>query len=227
LAKLQLNLASRPFINPRPLNLLVLVIAVGLGVGTFLNIHSLFRAVLAYRVLAAEQVAEEAAMRQAKREEAKLRKQTGTAEARRIRTMATEVASVIQRRQLSWSRLLDQLAIVLPADVRIMSINPTVQENQMWLVMECVARTEADMYEFFKKLNEPPFFDAVPVGKEPAGSQGVRFGIRCFYDPAGPSATTEEEPEEATSKTRTRRRAAARPATDDPKPAGMRGEVGS
>jgi len=189
MAKLDLNLSHRPFVNLRPLNVAVVVIGVILAVATFVNVFTTLGALARYRTLAARAAHDEAALARGEERARMIGDTIDPLEARRIRRGASALKAVIQQRRLSWSRLFDQLAAALPADVRILSVRPGVSDSGIDLVMEATAKNNEAKLDFYRRLNETPFRDAVLMSEQ-IEPKMIRFAIRCEYDPDAPGVAT-------------------------------------
>jgi Tfp pilus assembly protein PilN len=188
MARLDLNVASRPFVNERPLSRATAAVVVLLLAASFANAYGFFGALHESRTLRARLVAARTEAARALAEAKELGGRYGDRERRRLKAVAESTTAIIERRRLSWSRLFDQLEMVLPRDVRILRIVPGVQGSEMVLVMECFARDDDAMQRFYSKLHEPPFRDAYILG-EMVESDKIRFQVRCRYETQGGEAS--------------------------------------
>ena len=206
MAKLKLNLARQPFVNQRPLLVASSVAAVVVAALTFVNVYRVSDALDRHRLLTqrmAENRVEAAAARDATRA---LREGVGKDEVKRVKQVARSFWDMIQKRRLSWSRLLDELAQVLPKDVKVQSVVPSVQENYVNLIIKGYAKSDEAMHQFLNQLYDRPFSNARLLDKE--RSQGMTwFNATCRYDAVPrPGQATAPAPAPAASGTRTARR---------------------
>src|SRR5437879_5455250 len=104
MARLDLNLASRPFVNARPLVLCTAVAALLLAAFTFLNVYWLFGAWHESFRLGREVAANRAEIDEARTSAAKLAKSISEVDRRRIRAVAVTTREIIEKRRLAWTR---------------------------------------------------------------------------------------------------------------------------
>ena len=194
MGKLKLNVSRRPFVNEKPLIRFTVVLIVLLVIATFANVLSLFGSLSRHRLVSAREKEDAEVIVATKRATEGLTRGVDPADARRLRGEAVAVTDVIHSRRLSWSKLFDELAVRLPPDVRILSINPDVRESTIMLTMECLAKDHDSKLMFYSRLNEAPFSNARIVADTPGTGQIIRFPIVCRYDPDG-SLVMEETPD--------------------------------
>jgi type IV pilus assembly protein PilN len=192
-AKIDLNVASRPFINARPLERALLAAGIGLALLSFANGYRMFAALRAARVTSQGLRAMKAETELARSETRRLGNEFSDPERKRIRQVAASTNGMIRKRKLSWTRLLDQLERVLPRDVRILQISPEAQGRQMALLMDCLAKDNEAKLKLYGKLHEAPFSEAYILG-ESLERDRIRFSVRCRYDPGGADAVPLDEP---------------------------------
>jgi hypothetical protein len=195
--RLAINVAARPFLNRKPWILALTAILLACGVFTFVNVYLLskaFRRHLAVgRALAQQAATLEAVREAAEQAEARLSPARRTA----IRERAVDASAIVRQRSLSWTALFDHLEEVTPINVRILSILPDIVDNRVVLRMECQAKTNQDKLDFMERLYQPPFDNPYVISDE-FESDGVRFHLKCSYDPAA-AVTAEAESDEQPS----------------------------
>lgn len=201
--KLNLNVALRPFVNQRPLALATLLLALSVAVLTFANVQHLMRALNRHHTLSirmAENRGEEEAARAAT---AALQEDLGEREVRLVRRIAKKISSVIETRRLSWSRLFDELARVLPNNVRVVNIVPDVQAKRINLLLTGLAKTNDGKLEFLTHLQQPPFSAARLMGESPGQDGVTEFSINCRYDPDATATPPTSDADDASERPRT------------------------
>lgn len=193
-----LNLAARPFVNRRPVVRLALLLWLA---GVLLLVGNVW---LYWDFLAGRG---DVHARRAEVEEAI------ATEERRIAALEEELASYdllaqnrqvdylnqrIARRRFSWSRLFDQLADVLPRDVRIESLSPAVAGEErrggprrsdlsavagnVLLRIEAHARSDEAILELVDALFTDQDFQNPNLIQQAATEQGViRFSLEVVY----------------------------------------------
>jgi Tfp pilus assembly protein PilN len=199
------NLATRPFRNERLPALLLGVALLGLLALTVK--HGVFlRGVLPSRTAAVEGEVrgleqDLVALRAELRSLPRSRPQEG------VLTEWQVIRGLVDQRVFSWARLLGRLEAVLPPDVRLVSIAPSVKDGQIILDIAAVGRSVSDGFGLMKALEATPDFDDVvpqSVG-EVADSGGVRGEIHYTMKyhpqatPAGPAPAPEAVPAEDAS----------------------------
>jgi len=192
-----LNLASRPFRNERlPALLLALcfTVAGAITVKQLMAIRSLMpgrTSGLARQVKELED------------ERARLRSESGQLRAPRPEqsTVAqwTLLKELVDRRTFSWSGLFAVLEETLPKGVRLMSISPGIKKGEMWLDLLAVARSNEDVLELIRVLEDRPEFDDV-LPRNRTGEDELTFRLTMRYTPpAQPPAVAAANPASAPS----------------------------
>jgi hypothetical protein len=171
---LRTNLATRPFYNERIVHLLLalaalVVLAVtAYDVGTWLRLRH-HHAGLVAQVSGAESRAAEL-----QREAARLRRSLNRADVDAVAKAASEANELIDRRTFSWTGLLGRFESTLPADVRILSVSPKVDEHGDLIVrVVVVGRQAEDVETFVEKLAETKSFDGLLSHEEIVNQDGL------------------------------------------------------
>jgi Tfp pilus assembly protein PilN len=92
----------------------------------------------------------------------------------------------IKRRTFSWTALFDHFEEVLPPTVKMISITPSVTEEQIAINLELAAQTLADMLELVRLMERDPAFSRVVLKGErmdPNDAQ-IYFTISLNYNPS-------------------------------------------
>ena len=160
--KISVNLATQPFRRDRPvlfltgvltaalLGLLAILIYLSVSQRAELadaraNVDRLQRRV---RVTTAEQAKLDAVLRQPENAE--------------VLERSLFLNELLTRKGISWTKILEDLEQVVPHNVRIMSIRPTVNSrNQVVLDMQVGSETLEPIITFLKALEESPRFGQV------------------------------------------------------------------
>jgi type IV pilus assembly protein PilN len=101
---------------------------------------------------------------------------------------------LIERKTLSWTRVLEDLEQVMPARVHLISIHPELgEENQLMLKLVVAGDSREKAIELAHRMEESKHFTQTYIQSEhftPAGSgDSVEFDINGVYTPQ-PSAET-------------------------------------
>lgn len=180
-----LNLASKPFRDYRPIWLVAAALAI---VSVLMLIDN---ARTAYRYFANTE---------AKRAEIdRLQKQTDDEERqaksiqeqlrgfnRKSLNMQTQfINGQIAERAFSWSKLLDQLERVVPKDVRLTSLNPTVNaDGSTRLLLNCVAKSSDGLVDLIQRMQADPHFVSPFPQQQNIMDTGLhQFSIETGYRP--------------------------------------------
>jgi hypothetical protein len=197
-----LNLASRPFRNTTLPALLT-------GVGSFvLVVATLAHGYLLWSLVRGGRHRQEGDVRALELREASLR--SGISSLRRSRPAPATLAEwravkdLVDRRAFSWTGLLSRLEDLLPGDVRVTSIAPSVQKGRTSLDISVRVQAAGEGLVLLRKLQENgDFEDVFPVSTSDDRMQGRQYQYTMHYTPSarpassaegGPPARTEENP---------------------------------
>jgi hypothetical protein len=184
------NLASRPFLDSRPVWVAGGALAVIALVLTGVNLWELVSAQGAERALEAEE-------RTLRTRYAELTVGVEAADRRlaavgwrQLEADATTMQEVVARRQVAWSRLLVDLERVVPWDARLVSVVPTIDDKGVVVVSLTGVATGRDAWLRLlgRCFADASFSEPVPSSEEaPSASNtlGYRFQLRVRYWPEG------------------------------------------
>jgi hypothetical protein len=101
--------------------------------------------------------------------------------------------SQINRRQLSWTQLFNDLQRIMPARAYVSSVHPeTTLDNRLKLTLVIVGDTHGNGLELVQKMEKSERFRGPQINSETvqkeqrAGTQVYKFDIVTYYTPAGP-----------------------------------------
>jgi Tfp pilus assembly protein PilN len=181
------NLASRPFLNTRPVwvvtgaaGLLTVVLLI-LNISLYVKTNATLAPQLEYQ-------------RQLEAEHEQLSNEVGVllAELDKVpwKSLASRVDAtnvVLREWGFSWLDLLDDIERVMPREVRIIRIGPSVGADGVSLSLAVVARTRDALIEFLNNLiNDPSFSKPIPIYEqlpEESASAGYDLTLRVSYHP--------------------------------------------
>lgn len=99
------------------------------------------------------------------------------------------VNKVLAEHQFSWTRLLEDLGEVLPWQVRVVSVSPTVKDGVVTLSMNAVSQDRDGFLELLDNMvNDSRFVDPVPSREtwpEAGDVVGYSFSMRVQYVAGG------------------------------------------
>ena len=187
------NLSTRPFYNERFVRNLLAVLAVAAIGLTVFNIFEILRLERAGRD-ARQTVARNNEQARDLRQKAQvIRQSINQKQLESVRVAARDANALIDRRAFSWTALLNYFQATLPADVRVATVTPQVdEEGRMLVAISVFARRYDDLSEFQDTLESTGAFTDVlsrQLGQEEDGS--LRAEIQGYYSgPAKPAAAT-------------------------------------
>ena len=183
---LRTNLSTRPFYNDRAVRTgLVALALIALGLTSF-NAIEILRLERAGRE-ARQTVARNSAQARDIREKARVIRQSINQTAlQAVQASARDANALIDRRAFSWTALLNFFQATLPADVRIASVTPQVDdEGRMLVSISVFARRAEDLSEFADALETTgAFSDVLPRQLAVEEDGTLRSQVQGYY--AGP-----------------------------------------
>ena len=127
----------------------------------------------AERVAAIIGAAEQTAAR-LRSEAAAIRAQINAKELEIVANAAREANGIIDQRAFSWSELFDQLEHILPDDVRITAVDPSLSPEGQFIVQISVqARRSEDVDQFIEALEKTGSFRNLITPAEQTNEQGL------------------------------------------------------
>lgn len=182
------NLASKPFLNTRPvwvvsgvIWLLALALS-GYSVVDFLSVRGQEKDA-GSKLLALSQKASLLSQ-----QADALNRELSRVNWKKLKLEVDSVAHAASQRQLRWGRLLSDLENVTPWDVRLLSINPAVDASgKVTITLEGVATSREAWLKFLGRLMEDPrFANPIPKQEEAPGTgspMGYGFSLSVTYNP--------------------------------------------
>lgn len=162
------NLARRPFLNTRPVWIVTAAAMLVTLVMVFVNVRFY---VVTDRELA-ERIEHRAELTQRHTE---LLRQVGAEVEVLERVPWTRLAArvrsanaILREGAFSWLELLDDIESVLPYDVRLTRIAPSVRDDEVSITLTAVCKTRDDLLELLQRLiDDPRFSDPTPKRESP------------------------------------------------------------
>ncbi len=183
------SLASRPFLNARPVWIVTVsaailtVVLMAANATLYFSSSEHLSAELTRRDQAAERDGGLTVALQ--RDGAALKQVRWSA----LGNQVEAINEILQAHAFSWLDMLADLGSVLPYGVRLVKIAPRVTSNGVELSLSGVARTRQSMLEFLQNLLDDPHFDR-PLPRSESGPEGSKgtgyeFQLTVQYLPAG------------------------------------------
>jgi Tfp pilus assembly protein PilN len=182
------NLATRPFLNTRP----VWLVTAGAGLAALvliaLNLRLFF---VANRSLEDEIARRDALLLRHQALEAEIREDIEALERVPWRSLSSRVEAtnlVLREHAFSWLGMLDDIERVMPYDVRLTRIAPAVGADEVTLSLALVAHNRDAMLQLLDNLIADPRFSSPTPSSEATPEQsataGYEMSLRVNYHPS-------------------------------------------
>lgn len=175
--RININLASKPFVNQRKFYLILVLLVAVLLAGSAWNI-SRYRVIHAYKVAdSVEIAASRTRLAEMEKEEALLRQRLQRPEIAEFLEKAEYLNQLIDQRTFSWTRLLNELETLTPPNVQIASLRPKLEKGAIDIEIVANARTDQDAILFVSNLEGGnSFFNVRPLSEDVAKTPGIAAG---------------------------------------------------
>lgn len=195
------NLATRPFYNERLVRGALIVALAAAVAWSAVNVATLMSLSQQSAMLSDRARSESLRASGARTEADTVRRGLNAAELRAVSGAATEANALIQRRTFSWTALFNQLEATLPADVRLVEVQPqTDNEGRLILSLTVVSRKIEDLDTFIRGLEATGAFRGVVSRLDEALEDGtIASTLQGYYDSAARTAAPASEPSSASS----------------------------
>ena len=182
------NLASRPFLNTRPVWLVTAAAALLALVLILLDLRLLL---VSNRVLGNEVATRDELEKRHTELVAAVRTDVNALNRVPWRSLEARVKAtnlVLREQAFSWLRMLDDIEGVMPYDVRLVTITPSVGADSVMLSFEVVSRNREAMLQFLDNLlADPRFKDPTPLSErtpEESETGDYLLRLRVAYLPS-------------------------------------------
>lgn len=203
---LRTNLSTRPFYNERAVHVALAVVAILVLAATVFNVTRVVSLSRQSTELATRASRDQAEADRLAREAAAVRRAIDKDELELVAYAAREANGLIDYRTFSWTAFFNHIEATLPPDVMLVSVRPSVDDEQTRVTMTVLSRRTEDIDEFVERLEATGAFEDVIPAQADATNEGLqRAVIESVYTGVG------AEPEPV---------AAAPPAPDAKPPSG-------
>lgn len=190
------NLATRPFYNERLVRgALIVALAVAV-LWAALNVITLV-SLSQQSAMLSDRIRTEGLRASGARTEADtVRRGLNVADLKKVSGAATEANALIERRTFSWTGLFNQLETTLPADVRLVEVQPQTDDSgRLILSLTVVSRKIEDLDEFIRGLEATGAFSGVVSRSDEALDDGsIASTLQGYYTSAATKAAPASEP---------------------------------
>ena len=182
--RLDLNLASRPFVNRTPQALLLVILLVGAVAATSWNVITVARSASEARAVEGRLAKLKAEEEELRAEGVRLHARLDDVDIKPLTIRAQAANDVLAQKALSWSLLLQRLEEVLPWKAALQSIRASVGADGVRLQLKVRARSQDEVLDFLDALEASPCFeDAYPLDEGGADSADFTATIDVAHDP--------------------------------------------
>lgn len=192
---LRTNLSTRPFYNTRLVRIGLIaigVVAVGL---TVFNAVELWRLQRANRELAQLVGDNENQARDLRQKARTVQQSIDRSQLLLVDAAAREANQLIDRRAFSWTELLNQFQDTLPPSVRIVSVQPQVDETgRVMVAIRVLSRQQEDLDSFIAALEQSGVFRDVLSRSDSSVEDGALASVLQAYYNASPAAAITPPP---------------------------------
>jgi Tfp pilus assembly protein PilN len=187
---LQTNLSTRPFYNERAARAAIVLFALVVVAFTAFNVARIVALTREQGQLAAEGRAIETRAAEQRRVAERIRRGIDADELARVAESAREANAIIDERTFSWTGLFSRFEETLPADARIASVRPDVDEQgRLRLTIVVLGRHAEDVDQFVQKLEATGAFSEVMSRQEFVNPDGLlETTLGGIYQGTGRSA---------------------------------------
>lgn len=183
------NLATRPFLNTRPVWLVTAVAGLAALILLALNLRLLL---VSNRSLDDDMAKRDALFERHQLLEAEVRKDIDTLERVPWRSLIGRVEAtnlILREHAFSWLGMLDDIERVMPYDVRLTRIAPTVGPDGVTLTLALIAHNRDAMLQLLDNLIADPRFSSptpsMEATPEESATAGYVMNLRVDYHPMG------------------------------------------
>jgi Tfp pilus assembly protein PilN len=183
------NLATRPFLNTRPVWVVTAAAGLAALILVALNLRLFF---VANRSLDDETARRDALLERHQVLEAEVRKDIETLERVPWRALTRRVEAtnlILREHSFSWLGMLDDIERVMPYDVRLTTIAPAVGNEGVFLTVALIARNRDAMLQLLDNLiADPSFSNPTPSSEatpEEETTADYVMSLRVNYHPQG------------------------------------------
>lgn len=182
--RLDLNLASEPFVNRTPQALLVGALFTAAAALTAWNVTTIVRSVSEAKAVEGQLASLKSEEERLKREGEALQQRLDRVDVRPLQLRAAAANEVLAEKALSWSLLLDRLEELLPWDAALRSVDASVGSAGVKLTMRVRARDQEQLLDLLDALEASPCFsEAYPGDEKPLGNGEFDASVTVDHDP--------------------------------------------
>lgn len=179
---LHTNLSTRPFYNTRSVHIGVGVVVVIAAALTVFNAVELWRLQRANTELGQVMVQNENEARELRQRARTVQQSIDRSQLSLVDAAAREANALIDRRAFSWTELLNQFQATLPPSVRILSVQPQIDDSgRMLVAIRVLSRQQEDRDSFIEALEKSGVFREVLSRSDSTVEDGALSSVLQAY----------------------------------------------
>jgi len=184
---LRTNLSTRPFYNERAVHVGIAVVALAVLALTAFSVTRIVQLSRQNTELSGRVSRDHAEAERLIREATAIRRTINQDELEIVAAAAREANELIDQRTFSWTAFFNYIEATLPPDVMLLSVRPTVKNEETRISMTVLSRRSEDIDEFIEKLEATGAFeDVLPSQADPTDDGLQRAILDSVY--SGPGA---------------------------------------
>lgn len=187
---IQTNLATRPFYNERLVRTILGIVGVVAVALLLFDAAQIFRLRTRNADVRAEAEAAESEAGRLRAESRTISQSLNRAQLETVQVAASEANLLIDRRAFSWTDLFNRFEATLPAGVRIVAVQPQVDDDgRMLVAINVISRRVEDLDAFTEALQETgSFYNAITRQSEAIEDGTLRAVVQGYYIAPSPEA---------------------------------------
>ena len=187
---LRTNLSTRPFYNDRPIRVGIVVAVIVIAALTAFNATQVMTLNQKNAELGSRAETAEARARELRNRAGATQKALDQGDVAVVQASAREANLLIDRRAFSWTDLFNRFEETLPADVRISTVQPQLDDDgRLLIAVTVVSRRVEDLDQFIENLEKTRVLSGVlPRGEAPDDDGTLHTVIQGYYTPAAAAA---------------------------------------
>lgn len=188
---IHLNLASRPYRDYTPVNLVAATMFVLMLVLAWFNIDTYIRYNVETKNTRAKIAQLEAQERREKELQQSAQTRLSSIDVKYLNEQTRFINAKLAERAFSWSALLDELESVLADDVRLLSVSPTfdTKDGTIRLALNFQSKSNDGMITTINRMHrDPQFVNPFPNNETMIEGGLYSFDLNVIYRPAGTPA---------------------------------------
>jgi cell division protein FtsB len=188
------NLASAPIKNYSLFLLACIFLGIGVVAFTAWNLASLSGSYLKNSALKNTIAIQEKQLQELESKANAVQTKIGNIKTKEFISETEFMNNAIKRRTFSWTALFDHFEEVLPPTVKMISVIPSVSEENIAINLEMAGQSLTDMLELVRLLErDPAFSNVVLKGERTENDQQIQFSVSLIYIPLKKEANEKGE----------------------------------